>query len=283
MGQQEDLAKVAGLSLLDAMPGETKQRAAQLFLDVGEHWDLADGEALLHEGYLSFESGYVLIEGSVEIVRSGGSPIVIAAPALLGEMSQFKSGDTRSATVRAKGTATVLQFPWDDLYARMKERLSKEEQRMFMDAMERLVWERFDRLSLMDLDMFSDLNQELKRKVCLVFPWITEVVICKDEQILFEEGGHCGSKGHLLTQGAIRLTTSGGRSKVYEAPNIIGVMPKHEPGLQWTAAATAQGEVEVLIFSWQNYTARMEERLSHDERNALVNSIRAHAREHFWH
>jgi len=75
---------------------------------LGRHY--ADGEVVIREGEIG-DSLYVVQAGEVEIVISEGGEDVLLRVAgpdeLLGEMSLF-APQVRSATVRARGPATVL-------------------------------------------------------------------------------------------------------------------------------------------------------------------------------
>ena len=284
MSEPVTVEDLVGLPLLGQMADEgVKIRVAQVFLDVSEEIDLDDGEPLMQEGYMAFESGYVLVRGSAEVEKEGRVLSEVSAPTLLGEMSQFKLGDTRTATVRAKGEAVALGFRWDDLYERAKQTLAQEEHAMLLNAIEQLVWDRFGCQSILDVALFRSLSDGLKLKVCIVFPWIAERETYGEGDVIFEEDGQCQFKGRLLTRGAVKLTREAGGDRTFTAPNIIGIMPKHEPELQWSARATAQGDVEILAFSWREYGAKIRERLTSEERRELADSMKQNAAEHFWH
>lgn len=283
MSDSAKLAEVVGLELLESMPEPVRARVAQLFLDVSEVWDLADGEALMYEGHLGFDSGYVLTLGAVQIERSGAAPVSVSAPALLGEMSQFKSSDTRNATVRASGPASVLHFHWEEFYEQAKAVLPEPEYAQLMAALERLVWQRCGCQSLVNLDLFKGLDDALKLKLCIIFPWITDRVHLKTGATLFELGTRCQSEGHLLINGTLKLVRQDRTEKIVSAPNLVGVMPKHEPGLTWTVTATAQTDAELLKFSWLQYTAKLQQRLTHDEQRKLIDAMKANAAAHVWH
>ena len=283
MEQPEEVHKLVELPLLAGMPAEAKERVANVFLEVSDRVDLEDGEELMHEGYLAFECGYVLFDGLVQIEKEGQVLSEVSAPTLLGEMSQFKSCDTRTATVRAIGETAALEFYWDDLYAQVKEGLSEEEQALFMAAIERLVWDRFGQESLMDLALFKGLTEEVRLQTCIIFPWICERREFTGGDTLFEAGDRCKSTGHLLTRGNIRLVWPEGENRIINAPNILGVMPNHDPALQWTATAVADDDGEVLLFSWKRYIETIKERLSHNDENEVARSMRANANAHFWH
>ena len=277
------LADVKGLQLLHAMSEAAREKVAGVFLGVAETWELGDGEALMHEGHLGFDSGYVLTRGDMSIERAGTDSIVVSAPALLGEMSQFKSSDARSATVRASGPAVVLHFHWEEFYEQAKAALSDAEYAQLMDALEQLVWERCGCQPLLNLDLFRGLDDALKLKVCIIFPWITDRVKVKAGGTLFDHGARCQSEGHLLLSGALRLVKPDRTEKLVNAPNLVGVMPKHEPGLAWTASAIAQSDADILKFSWLQYTGKLQQRLTGDELRRLIEAMKANAAAHFWH
>lgn len=271
-----------GLILLGDMPEDTKRLIAGVFQAVSEEIDVPDGETLMREDYMAFGSGYVLVHGAVQIEKGDTVLSEVAAPAILGEMSQFKAGDTRTATVRAKGPAVALHFHWDDFYACLRERVSEAEQLMLRDRMERLVWDRFGCRSVVDIPLFHDLDDTLKVKVCVVFPWIVEPAAYVHGDVVFKEGERCLSTGHLLTRGALKLAKGIGHEKTYESPNLVGIMPKQDPSQTWTATAIAQGDVEVFTFSWKTFTAKLQERLTSDEQRRLVDSMKRNAAGHFW-
>ncbi|HNR33132.1 MAG TPA: cyclic nucleotide-binding domain-containing protein [Candidatus Hydrogenedentes bacterium] len=283
MSESAELQHVMAIPLLRGLPEDAREQVARVILDIAERWDLADGETLMEEGHLAFDSGYVLIEGGVDIERKGRNATTLTAPALLGEMSQFKFSDTRTASVRAKGDASVLQFQWEDFYERAREALSEGGYSALMDAIERLVWDRFGGQPLLDLPLFRGLEAELRLKVCIVFPWIADAARFADGQTIFETGARCQSKGHLLMAGTVKLVGSDRSEKTVSAPHLIGVMPKHEPALEWTATAIAKGAVELLTFSWQQYIARLQKRLTADEQRRLIEAMKSNAAAHFWH
>lgn len=283
MSEPIKLSEVAGLELLRSMAESTRERVARLFLGVSEVWGLTEGEALMHEGHLGFDSGYVLTNGVMQIERHGAEPVAVPAPALLGEMSQFKSSDTRNATVRAAGPASVLHFHWEEFYDQAKAALAEPEYAQLMDALERLVWERCGCQSLLNLELFKGLDDALKLKVCIIFPWITERVKLKTGATLFEHGARCQSEGHLLINGTLKLVRQDRTEKIISAPNLVGVMPKHEPGLTWSVTATAPADAELLKFSWLQYAAKLQKRLTNDEQRQLIDAMKANAPAHIWH
>lgn len=282
MSEPVVVQEIASLSLLEGVPAEARENIARIFLAVSEEVDFEDGETLMQEDYMAFEAGYILARGTVQVERGGKVVSELNAPALLGEMSQFKAGDTRTATVRAKEAAVALQFQWDEFHAEVKKTLSPSDRKILRDALERLVWDRFGHGDLVDLPLWRGLPEEIRRKICSVFPWIVESESYKDGDIVFTEGDRCQSKGYLLVKGGIQLRKGSMPGKVFQAPHLLGVMPKNEPDLTWSATGTAQGDVSILSFSWRAYTAQLEEHLTDDELSSVVEAMRRNAAEHFW-
>ncbi len=283
MGELDNLSNLAELSFLDGMPDEMKAKIVEAFGAVGEPIDLGSGEDLMHEGHLGFEAGYVLLKGAVQIEKEGNVLADVPAPALLGEMSQFKSGDTRTATVTAKGELSALAFDWGELYERLKQTLSDEQYALFMKAIEQLVWERFDCKNLLNIALFRSLNDEIKLKICSVFPWITERRKLAQGATLFEQGDYCQGTGYLLVKGSFKLKRGSATDAMVAAPNIIGIIPQNDPSLKWTATAIALDSVEVLIFSWEAYLMMLKRQISHDERELVKGSMKENSKEHLWH
>lgn len=283
MEPSEERRMLVGLPLLESMPEEAKEHVAGLLLDVSETAGLADGDTLLRQGDLAGDSGYLLVAGEATIDKEGVEPLTLSAPALLGEMHQFNPQARRTATVRAKGPGQVCKFSWLELYARAKEALPEDEQTLLMDGIERVVWERFDRDMLMDLPMLRALGDQLKLRVCLPLLWIVKREVLYDAEILFDQNEKCGGAGYLLIRGKMAFTKADRHSHVLAAPNNIGLMPDFDPELRWTATATAQGEVELLRFSWLVYNKMLEQRLSKADRQQFVAGMKAGKKDCFVH
>ena len=286
MDEAEAQAMIAQLPLFSMIGDEAKKGVAKVFLSVSDRILYADGEALINEGYLSFDTGYVLIEGTVavESTTAEGDPIEITAPALLGEMSQFRAGDMRSATVRAKGEARAIQFFWDDLYAHADETLPEKDHLAFRMAIERQVWERFSYRNITTLGMFSDLKEEIRVEVCLPFPSITERMSIKGVDTLFSQGTRCNFQGFLVVDGSIKVFRQEKGEKTVKAPDMVGIFPSpSDKEAIWSATGMANGEAEVLKFNWEFYTEQLMKRLSREDLNALIKSIGNNKAKHFWH
>lgn len=284
MDDAEAQAKIAQLPLFSTIGEEAKQGVAKVFLGVSDRLLYADGEALINKGYLSFNTGYVLIEGTVAVEAASGDPIEITAPALLGEMSQFRAGDTRSATVRAKGEARAIQFFWDDLYSHADETLPEKDHLEFRMAIERQVWERFTYKNITTLGMFSDLKEKTRVEVCLPFPSITERISIKGVDTLFSQGTRCNSQGFLVVDGSIKVFRQEKGEKTVKAPDMVGIFPgTADKAAIWSATAMANGEAEILKFDWEFYTEQLMKRLSREDRHALIKSIGNNKAKHFWH
>lgn len=283
MTPSEDLRKLSELPLVQNMPDETKERVATLLLDVSKPVTWFEDDTLLHQGWLGGDAGFVLLEGNVEINKEGEDPIVVSAPALLGEMHQFNPRALRTATVRVVGEVRILRFVWQELYAKARQRLAEAEQNMLMDGIEHSAWERFNRDTLIDLALFRGIPERLRLRIVLLLQWIVEPVVLVDGQVLFKQGDVCGGMGYLLLQGNVALSRAQCPAQQVGSPSILGVMPRFDPDLKWTATANAQGKVELLKFSWGEYVKRLQQRLSHQEQRQVADAINANAKEHFIH
>lgn len=283
MAQSGQLKRLAELPLLKDMPDHSKERIANVFLSVSETVTLADREVLLREGDLGGDFGFVLVQGKAEIHKEGAATIDLHAPSLLGEMQQFNPQAFRTATVRAKGQTIALKFLWQELYSQAEEDLHPVEQTMLMDSIEHMVWERFDRETLMDLGLFQGLPDQLKLRACLTLQWTTQNVALTEGETLFRKDEMCGAHGYLLTQGSVELARPHQSVQRVSSPDLLGVMPRFDPNRQWTATATAVGNVALLKFSWLTYNAMLEQRLSQEEHKQLTEAFEASAEQHFVH
>ena len=190
-------------------------------------------------------------------------------------MAQFKTFDIRSATVRAQGSAVAAQFYWEDLYRAAEQELPEDAHRAFRNAVERQIWERFEFKEIVNLPLFADLPEELRLRVCLPFPCFAERVRLKEIDTLFTQGAPCKSLGYLLVRGKLKLIRKDVGAKSTSAPDLIGIFPnKGEKGKEWSATAMADGEADILRFSWDHYSNQLVKRLSRDEQVAFMTSIK---------
>ena len=277
------IQRIAELELFSKLTQETRNQVAEVFLNVSDLLQYEDGEPLINLGYLSFDTGYVLVDGRVVVEASEKERINITAPALLGEMAQFRTFDVRSATVRAQGGAVAAQFYWEDLYRAAERELSEEAHRAFRNAVERQTWDRFEFKEIMDLPLFADLPEELRLRVCLPIPSFAERIRLKEIDTLFSQGSPCKGFGYLLVCGKIKLLRKDVGERPISAPDLIGIFPnKGDKGKEWSATAMADGEADILRFSWDHYSDQLVKRLTREEQLALVASIKKNGAKHFW-
>ncbi|MBM3289521.1 MAG: hypothetical protein FJY92_05160 [Candidatus Hydrogenedentes bacterium] len=281
MNDAERAQRLHGLPLLRPLPDDARARAASVIARVAVETVFTDGEALIKQRALGGRDGYVLIDGQVAIEKETGGPIVVDAPALLGEMLQFNPRAQRTADVRARGAVIALKFAWQDFYAEAKRSLSDAEQGQLMEAIERSAWERFGGGAVLDLPLFDGLPESLKLRASLSMQWIVQHQVVADGERLFAQGDLCGATGLVIVHGAVRLVTTNFPPRVVEAPGLVGVMPRFEPGLLWSATAVAQGETHVLRFSWQEYMALIERRLSTAELKQFIQALDTNSPRHF--
>ncbi len=105
--EAQQLKQVPLLSSLDS-------KQLKLLAFTCEVFDYADQDYLFHQGEIS-DNVYVLLDGAVDIIGSDhdGRAALLATLSdntLLGEMAVL-SGATRTASVQARGGATVLAIP----------------------------------------------------------------------------------------------------------------------------------------------------------------------------
>lgn len=269
------------LPLVCAMPEETRDTLATLFLEISEAEPLTVGDKLIQEGALGGATGYVLLEGAVEASRECAPAVRLRAPALFGEMQQFNPEALRTATVSVTEGGSALKFLWQDLYAGAREVLDKVNQARFLEAVEQMVWERFHAGTVAGLALFRQLPDRLRLRSSLHLLWIAQPRRFEDGETLFAEGEACGDVGFQLNSGTVTLLAGGKVRATLQAPELIGVMPDFDPERTWTATARAEGSICACRFSWQEYMARLQESLAPDEYAAFHDAAREAQREHF--
>ena len=261
-----------------------RAKAAEIVQSMGTARTGQPGAPLIQAGHLGFSGGYFLIDGTATVLTSGEHRIDIVAPTLLGEMAQFKSSDRRNATVTATSEVIVLDFDWDDFYARAEAELGADGGVAVRAAIERLVSDRFNHPELLTLPLFRGLPDPVLRKVCMPFAWLADCKAYSDGARLFAPGERCQQTGILLTRGIVKLRIEATKQELQlSAPHLIGVMPKNDPSLLWTAEAIAVGEVVTYQFNWTAYLAQIQKRLSPGEQQQMIEAMKMNGKEHLWH
>lgn len=283
MDQVRELQRIVSLPMFSHLAEASRQRIALLFQQLGESVELADGDALLRQGGLGADAGYILLLGKVQIVPEDGASVTVAAPALLGEMSQVNRVAQRTATVLCQGNVEVLKFSWQALLTQSREQLPEPDRLALIESIERQVLERLHEESLADLPLLRGLPNELRLRICLFLQWETHPVELADGGKLFEFDGLCGDTGYVLNKGEIEIQTPNQPGRRIPAPNIIGIMPRFLPELRWTASAFGRGAVELRKFSWLSFMRLLQQRLSPEEQRQFESALTANAPGHFGH
>lgn len=284
MDTQQVAAAIANLEFIGKIPEDNRKQIAEVFLDVADVLHYEDGEAMINEGYLSFDTGLVLVQGTAVLEFEGKDPIEVKAPLLLGEMAQFKTADIRSATVRSKGATIGVQFYWQDLYTSSGTSLAPEALKAFQQAIEAQGWQRFEHKEIMNLPLLSSLPEPLREKVCRPLSTLTEAIQLNEVDTLFNQGAFCKSMGYLIVEGKVKLLREHKQDIDISAPNILGIFPnKAEKGTEWSATVMANGQSTILKFSWDLYTDALVKSLTPEEQQAYIASLKTNGAKHFWH
>ena len=131
---------ISNLIIMDAFPDPLKRRIAPVFEEVSESECLEKDTYLMRIGDRSPNDGFILVKGSIRVMKRVIPPFKAEAPALLGEMRQTKLNGERSADVCALEDIEVLHFDWERFYALLKERIALSEFAIFSRALQDYSW-----------------------------------------------------------------------------------------------------------------------------------------------
>jgi len=137
------VSDIANLAAWSGLPSDLRDRAARLLSSIGEARNVGSGDTWIREGEQSANKGYVLLRGTVAIIRDDHPRAECEAPALLGEMMQFNPREHRLATITALTRCTVLRFTWDDFWGAVKEQFDEVEYASLRKIIEEYAWARF--------------------------------------------------------------------------------------------------------------------------------------------
>jgi CRP-like cAMP-binding protein len=141
-------AKVAGIPAFAKLNTGLKGRLAEIVTSISRPRVLTPGEILYEQGAEDESTGAVLVEGALTVTAEGGPSLTVSAPDLMGEMQQFDQYGQRTATVKAPGAATVLEFSWHEFVSRVRETpsIGKEDQSALKSALEAYATKRLHQL-----------------------------------------------------------------------------------------------------------------------------------------
>lgn len=281
MLDQERCAVIQQLPILAPLDPVLRDRIVALWSEACEGQRLDPDEVLMREGEIGGSSGFILASGKVRVCREGASPVLVEAPAILGEMHQFNPHGLRTATVQADGPAEVLRFTWLDFYRRARTGLAPEEESAIIDMLEHSAWDRSESASVLELPLFQDLPQRLRLRICLLLQWIAHHETPADGEVLFEEGSIHGDTVYLLTHGRVQLGLPSAGGRILEAPDIFGVVPDFKPDRAWSVTARSLGRTELLKFTWLDLVRRAERRLERADFDRFQQAVAARLDEHF--
>ena len=132
---------ISDLAFIQAFPDALRHRVVTMIQDVSEPQDIKQGTILLTKGDTTSNDGYILLEGTVEVLREDIPTTTVHPPALLGEVKQFNPLHERIADVTALRDVKVLHFNWEDFNAAAEEGLSESDLTLFRNALSEYAWQ----------------------------------------------------------------------------------------------------------------------------------------------
>ncbi len=132
---------ISDLPFIQAFPSALRHRIATMIEDISDLKEIKQGEVLLTKGDTTSNDGYILLEGTVEVLREDIPITTVHPPALLGEVKQFNPHHERIADVTALQDLKVLQFNWEDFNAAAEERLGEAHLSLFREALSEYAWQ----------------------------------------------------------------------------------------------------------------------------------------------
>ena len=132
---------ISDLPFIQAFPDALRNSIVTMIQDVSEPQDIKQGTILLKKGDTTSNDGYILLEGTVEVLREDIPITTVHPPALLGEVKQFNPVHERIADVTALQDLKVLRFNWDDFNAAAVKCLGESDLALFLNALSEYAWQ----------------------------------------------------------------------------------------------------------------------------------------------
>lgn len=145
MDSEEATKTICSTKFMQTIPGGFREKVSDVLLEISKLRRVPLGETWIQEGDKADARGFILLKGSVSIRKGGEQAHSEEAPELLGEIMQFNPAHSRTATVVATDECVVMRFDWDDLWAKLGEKLTEDEVSKVKTAVESFAWEHFTR------------------------------------------------------------------------------------------------------------------------------------------
>ena len=126
------------------------------------------------------------------------------------------------------------------------------------------------REAVMELGALTPLSESLRGKVAELLSRCGKVLRLNAGDVLIHEGDVGGGAGFVLLEGRMLVTHGEDPSVTIDSPALLGEMHQFNPRAQRTATVTAEGDSEVLKFSWFDFQFQATSDLTHDEQDALM-------------
>ena len=141
--------KITQVPLFTTFSPTLREHLADILVNISETRVLTKGEQLYAEGAIDDNTGALLVDGGLIVAFGTKTPIFLEAPEMVGEMQQFNKYGTRTATVCARASATVLEFAWHDFVARIQDRpdINHADHTQIRDAFTKFAGNRFKQRS----------------------------------------------------------------------------------------------------------------------------------------
>ena len=134
---------IRDLRALEGLPAALRERLAEIIQQISKLRTIAKGSVIFRESTAHHNTGYVLLEGAVGILKTDAPKHRCDAPELIGEIMQFNPAHTRTATVGAVEDCTVYRFEWDEFWNAANEAFTAEEVDKIRSALESRAWQHF--------------------------------------------------------------------------------------------------------------------------------------------
>ncbi|MBI5095248.1 MAG: Crp/Fnr family transcriptional regulator [Candidatus Hydrogenedentes bacterium] len=134
---------IGKIGILKELATDLRTEMAEILAGISDLRKVPMGKCWIHEHEKAPNNGYVLLEGSVIVRKSGTPDIECEAPEFLGEMMQFMPSHERTASVTALSDCAVLRFQWDDFWKEISAKLSPEHQEKIKEAIKNTTWAHF--------------------------------------------------------------------------------------------------------------------------------------------
>lgn len=143
MEESEIRSTIASLTVMSIIGPPLADKIVDVLMNVSAEETMASNKALFTKGEESTDTGVVILEGELSVIKDGVPEIITHGPQLMGEMGRLNPLGKRTATVTTVTEIKFLRFTWPGFMSEIESRFSESDVERVTSALQDYAWQHF--------------------------------------------------------------------------------------------------------------------------------------------